>query len=96
MTCASLVVVERTTWTDERLDDLSREMCDGFGRVDSDIRRLETNMEHRFAAVDRRFDVMDLRFEAMDRRFNSLESRIAWFGGGLMLTMVGVILSNLV
>jgi hypothetical protein len=32
--------VERTAWTDERLDDLARRMDDGFLRIDTDIREL--------------------------------------------------------
>jgi hypothetical protein len=36
--------MERTMWTDERLDDLSRRMDAGFDRVDRDIRDLRTLM----------------------------------------------------
>ena len=32
--------MERVTWTDERLDDLSRRMDAGFARVDSELRDL--------------------------------------------------------
>jgi hypothetical protein len=36
--------MERTMWTDERLDDLSNRMDAGFERVDRDIRELRTDM----------------------------------------------------
>ena len=36
--------VERTGWTDERLDDLARRMDAGFARVDADIRELRAEM----------------------------------------------------
>jgi hypothetical protein len=36
--------VERTMWTDERLDDLSQRMDAGFDRVDRDIRELRTDL----------------------------------------------------
>jgi len=36
--------VERTGWTDERLDDLARRMDAGFARVDADIRELGAEM----------------------------------------------------
>jgi hypothetical protein len=36
--------MERTMWTDERLDDLSTRMDAGFERVDRDIRELRTDM----------------------------------------------------
>ena len=32
------VAVERSAWTDERLDDLANRMDAGFARVDADIR----------------------------------------------------------
>ena len=39
----------RATWTDERLDDLSRRMDAGFNRVDEDLR----NLSHRIDAMQR-------------------------------------------
>jgi hypothetical protein len=36
--------MERTMWTDERLDDLARRMDAGFERVDRDIRELRMLM----------------------------------------------------
>ena len=44
----------RATWTDERLDDLSRRVDVGFERVDG-----------RFDHVDRRFDHMDTEMRAL-------------------------------
>ena len=32
------------TWTDERLDDLSRRVDDGFNRVDADLLEIRTEM----------------------------------------------------
>jgi hypothetical protein len=34
--------MERTMWTDERLDDLAKKVDAGFERVDTDIRELRT------------------------------------------------------
>ena len=34
--------MDRTMWTDERLDDLSKKVDAGFERVDTDIRELRT------------------------------------------------------
>ena len=36
--------VPRATWTDERLDDLSESIRNGFERVDTDIRELRQTM----------------------------------------------------
>ena len=44
----------RATWTDERLDDLSRSV----DRVDQDLRQLRTEMSARFDAVNARFDAL--------------------------------------
>jgi hypothetical protein len=36
--------MERTMWSDKRLDDLAQKVDTGFARVDSDIRELRTLM----------------------------------------------------
>jgi hypothetical protein len=51
--------MERVTWTDERLDDLSRRMDTGFERVDRDIRDLRGEMRAGF--VDVRGEIDGLR-----------------------------------
>lgn len=43
----------RQSWTDERLDDLSRRMDEGFRRVDADVRELRTEMNARFDNLNR-------------------------------------------
>ena len=35
----------RATWTDERLDDLSRRVDQGFARVDADLRALNARFD---------------------------------------------------
>ena len=51
--------MERTAWTDQRLDDLARRMDAGFGRVDADIRELR--MEVRAQGVELRGEIDALR-----------------------------------
>ncbi|HET8814568.1 MAG TPA: hypothetical protein VFM51_06395 [Solirubrobacterales bacterium] len=36
--------MERTMWTDERLDDLAQKVDAGFERVDADIRELRSDI----------------------------------------------------
>jgi hypothetical protein len=36
--------MERTMWTDQRLDDLARKMDEGFKRLDGDVRELRADM----------------------------------------------------
>jgi hypothetical protein len=38
------VAVERSAWTDERLNDLANRMDAGFARADADIRELRTEI----------------------------------------------------
>jgi hypothetical protein len=48
----------RLTWTDERLDDLSRRVDEGFSRVDRRFESLEARMDRRFDSLDARFDAL--------------------------------------
>jgi len=66
--------IQRETWTDERLDDLSRRMDQGFERVDRDIRDLRTEMRSEFGSV--RSEISELR------------ALIYRFGAGLMVAIV--------
>lgn len=66
--------MQRQTWTDERLDDLSRRMDRGFDRVDRDIRELRAEVGGEFNSI--RSDIRELR------------SLIYRFGAGLFATIV--------
>jgi hypothetical protein len=35
----------RKSWTDERLDDMSRRMSDGFNRVDAELRAVNARID---------------------------------------------------
>ena len=43
--------MERTVWTNERLDDLADAMRTGFARVDQDIRDLRGEMREEFRSL---------------------------------------------
>jgi hypothetical protein len=73
--------VERTAWTDERLDDLSRKMDAGFERVDADLRELRVELREGLAGVR-----SGLGGEIADLRITLLR-----VGGGIMVGLVGVI-----
>lgn len=64
---SSLMERTRSTWTDERLDDLSRRVDGGFKRLDEDLRSLRSDMNARFDAHDARFDVLGYRIDALQR-----------------------------
>lgn len=45
--------MQRAAWTDERLDDLSRRMDDGFARVDRRLDRLDDGIRGLHATIMR-------------------------------------------
>ena len=49
----AVMMSPKETWTDERLDDLSKKVDNGFMRVDTDIRDLRREMNTRFDAMNR-------------------------------------------
>jgi hypothetical protein len=71
------VVVERTAWTDERLDDLANRVDAGFARIDTEIRELRAEL---------RAEIGGLRLEIGGLRLTLLR-----VGGGIMVGLVGVI-----
>jgi hypothetical protein len=69
----------RSTWTDERLDDLNVRVDRGFDRVD---RRFE-QVDRRFEQVDQRFERMEQKFDRVDERFQSVDQRFVQMGVAL-------------
>jgi hypothetical protein len=59
------VMMPREKWSDERLDDLSKKVDDGFARADKKMddgfARLDKKMDDGFARVDS--DIRELRHE---------------------------------
>jgi hypothetical protein len=76
--------VDRTAWTDQRLDDLANRVSGGFEQVD-----------RRFEQVDRRFDETNRRIDGLGAELraeiDSLRMTILRVGGGMMVGLVGVI-----
>jgi hypothetical protein len=90
--------MERTAWTDQRLDDLATRMDAGFERVDRDIRDLRAEMRRGFDAVNGRVDGVNGRFDAMearfDARFDSLQTTMMRLGGAIIVCLLGVIAAS--
>jgi hypothetical protein len=57
--------VELMAWNDERLDDLTGRMDDGFARIDGEIRNLRTEMREEFKDLrtEMREEFKDVRAE---------------------------------
>lgn len=84
--------VERTAWTDERLDDLAQRMDAGFERVDRDIRDLRTEMREEFGDVraEMRDGFSSVRGE-MREEFGAMRAMIWRFGGAMIVTFAGAL-----
>jgi chromosome segregation ATPase len=74
--------METVSWTDEKMDTLSKKVDDGFGRMDVEFARTNGRIESlavgtdgRLAQVDQRFDQVDQRFSEVDRRFDEVDRR---------------------
>ena len=90
----------REKWTDERLDDLNRHVCDGFNRIDQDLRALRSEMRSEIGGLrsemkaeigalrpDMQAEIGALRAE-MNARFDSLQRTILQVGGGAIATFL--------
>ena len=78
----------RSTWTDERLDDLAATVRDGFARNDAEHRSMRQEMRDGFDRIDARFDRMDGRFDRMDDRFDAIQTSLAGRIDRLQLTII--------
>jgi hypothetical protein len=81
--------MERTAWTDQRLDDLSKRMGAGFARVDAELRELRGEIG------GLRGEIGGLRSE-LGGRIDALQTTLLRVGGGVIIGLVGVIAAVLV
>ncbi len=92
--------MERMAWTDERLEERFHGIDLRFDEVD---RRFD-QVDRRFDEVDRKFDGVDRRFDRVEgeivelRRemhtgFHAIQSLLNRAGGGLIISLMGVIVA---
>lgn len=74
-------VTMRENWTDERLDDFRGEVNRRFDEAE---RR-----------TDKRFDQVDKRLDRLGSRFDDLIRVIMITGGGVIVTLLGVIVTGI-
>ena len=80
----------RATWTDERLDDLSSRIDDGFRRIDQDTRELGTRIDAQGRELGARIDTQGAE---LSRRIDALQRTMVQFGGGMILAILLTLLS---
>jgi hypothetical protein len=78
------VMIPRETSTDQRLDALSRQVNEGFARMDE-----------RFTQVDERFKQVDARLDRIEARFDAF-NRAQWQVGGMIFAaLLGVLATQI-
>jgi hypothetical protein len=74
----------RTTWTDERLDDLNQRIGSGFARIDADLRELR-------GETARGFDHLEARIDALQRLMIPVTGAMMT---GILATLATVLLTR--
>jgi hypothetical protein len=72
------VMTERPSWSDQRLDDLSMRMDEGFRRNDVEHQEFRREMKAGFDAMN----------ESMNARFDRLQQTLIVIGAGLIGTLI--------
>lgn len=90
-----------TSWNDDRIDELSRRVDNGFKSVDTRLTRVEREVKEGFARMEGRLDSMDQRFVAkeevnerfdkVDREMGRLNDRFDRFLHTMVVTAGGLI-----
>lgn len=75
----------RESWTDARLDDLSK-------RMDQSFKQVRTEMEQGFNRVDS--DIRELRSE-VGSRFDALQRTLILAAAGVIAALIGLIATQL-
>lgn len=63
-------------WNDDRLDELSRRVDNGFKEMREGFARVDGEMKEGFARVDARFTQMDAKFDARFARIDAKFDRV--------------------
>jgi hypothetical protein len=85
--------MERSAWTDARLDDLAQRVDSGFDRVDRDIRELRADIGT--LRSEMHGEIGTLRSE-MHGEFSALRLTFLRLGGGLLIALVGTVTVQIV
>jgi hypothetical protein len=74
----------RSTWTDERLDDLRDEVIRQGGRIDHQSERIDTLG----ARIDKQSERIDALSDALNERIDALNQTILTIGGRLFAASI--------
>ena len=85
----------RVTWTEERLDDLSRRLDQGFGRMDAELRSLGGRIDARSERIDALGEQLNERVDAQSARIDSLQHALLAQTVTILLGFAGLIVTQL-
>jgi hypothetical protein len=81
----------RQSWSDDRLDDLSKRVDVGFARVDDQFARLDAKIDSKIAAAAAELRrEMRMGFHQVDARFDAMQQTMIRVGAGL----IGVLIAS--
>lgn len=83
------------SWNDERMDELSRRMDDGFKEMREGFARVDKEMKEGFTRVDSKFDVVDAKFDRLGSRIDKLFYIQFAFMGSLIIALIPVVVGLL-
>jgi hypothetical protein len=76
------------SWNDERLDELSSRMDEGFKEMRAGFARVDREMKEGFAGVDAKFARIDDRF---DKLFLALFTVVGGFAATAIAALIGAL-----
>ncbi len=83
------------SWNDERLDELSSRMDEGFKEMRAGFARVDREMKEGFARIDGKFDQLDAKFDRIDDRFDRLFLALFAVCGGFAATVTAALIGAL-
>lgn len=82
-------------WNDDRLDELSRRVDDGFKEMRDGFARIEKEMKEGFSRVDAKFNDVDAQFDRLGGRIDKLFYIQFAFMGSLIIALISVVVGLL-
>jgi hypothetical protein len=83
----------RVNWTDDRLDNLSKQVDERFKQVDHRFDRVEADVRGLRGDTDRGFSQlrgeMNGRFDRLDARFDSMQRTLFLAAAGIIAALIG-------
>jgi len=90
-----MAVMAREAWTDERLDDLTKRVDEGFAEVKGEIRQLRTAMDANASELRKEtrtdFDSVHARLDSMQR---TIIICLATLSSGIIASVAAAVLAS--